>query len=145
METHKVTKGEIMYKGGCCCGTVKFEINSGIESIVFCHCSQCRKLQGSAFASNGIVDSDNFKITAGQQDLTAHKLTEAQTRYFCKHCGSPIKSENSKMPGKVRIRLGTIDGDIIEQPQAHIFVGSKANWENICDNVPQYDEFEPGR
>ena len=37
-----------MYKGGCLCGTVCFEIRGAIRNIVYCHCSQCRKAQGSA-------------------------------------------------------------------------------------------------
>ena len=128
-----------MYKGGCYCGAVKFEISSAISNIVFCHCSECRKLQGSAFASNGVVDAANFNIISGKDELTAHKLTATQTRYFCKHCGSPIKSENTSVPGKVRVRLGTIDSDINEKPQAHIFIASKANWDHIGDDVPQYE------
>jgi len=134
-----------MYKGGCYCGAVKFEITSAINDIIYCHCSECRKLQGTAFATNGVVDSDNFKLISGEAELTAHQLTKTQTRFFCKHCGSPIKSENTQVPGKVRVRLGTIDSDLNEKPQAHIFVGSKANWDEICDSTPQYDEYEPTR
>ena len=134
-----------MYKGGCYCGAIKFEITSAINDIVFCHCSECRKLQGSAFATNGVVESKDFKLVKGNNDLTEHKLSDTQTRFFCKHCGSPIKSENTKVPEKVRVRLGTIDSDILEKPQAHIFIASKANWDNICDEAPQYDQYEPKR
>jgi len=133
------------YKGGCYCGAVKFEITSGISNIIFCHCSECRKLQGSAFATNGVVDSKDFNIISGIDDLTAHQLSESQTRYFCKHCGSPIKSENTKVPNKVRVRIGTLDTDLQEKPQAHIFVASKANWDEVCGDVPQFDEYEPNR
>jgi len=134
-----------MYKGGCYCGAVKFEISSAISNIIYCHCSECRKLQGSAFATNGVVEAANFNITSGENELTAHKLTPTQTRFFCKHCGSPIKSENTSIPGKVRVRLGTIESNVNEKPQAHIFVSSKANWDSICDSIPQYDEYEPTR
>lgn len=134
-----------MYKGGCYCGAVQFEITSAISDIIFCHCSECRKLQGSAFATNGVVESKDFKLVKGVNDLTKHKLSETQTRFFCKHCGSPIKSENTAVPDKVRVRLGTIDTDIIEKPNAHVFVASKANWDEICDEVPQYDQYEPHR
>lgn len=134
-----------MYKGGCYCGAVQFEISSAISNIIHCHCSECRKLQGSSFATNGVVDAETFNLIHGKDDLTAHKLTDTQTRFFCKHCGSPIKSENTKVPGKVRVRLGTIDTDIEEKPQAHIFVSSKANWDIICDNIPQYESYEPNR
>ncbi|VAW99018.1 Gfa-like protein [hydrothermal vent metagenome] len=134
-----------MYTGGCYCGAVRFEITSGISDIIYCHCSQCRKLQGSAFATNGVVNVENFRIILGEGSLTKHPLSATQARYFCQHCGSPIKSENTKVPGKVRVRLGTIDSDIKEQSQAHIFVDSKANWEHICDELPQYKEYEPER
>ncbi len=134
-----------MYRGGCYCGAVRFEITSKISNIIYCHCSQCRKLQGSAYATNGVVNSENFKLVCGEELLTRHKLSATQTRYFCRHCGSPIKSENTKVPDKVRVRLGTIDSDIKEQPQAHIFVESKSNWDIICDELPQYKEYEVDR
>ena len=134
-----------MYIGGCYCGAVRFEITSEISHIVYCHCSQCRKLQGSAYATNGVVDSEHFKLTHGEDALTEHKLSAVQTRYFCQYCGSPVKSENTKVPGKVRVRLGSIDSDIKEKPQAHIFVASKANWDIICYDLPQYNEYERDR
>ena len=134
-----------MYQGGCFCGAIRFEIDAAIENIVYCHCSECRKLQGSAFAANGVVDKNKFKLLTGSSDLTEHKLSETQTRFFCKHCGSPIKSENSKVVDKIRIRLGTLDGDLNEKPQAHIFVSSKANWDSICDEIPQFDQYEISR
>jgi hypothetical protein len=134
-----------IYKGGCLCGKVRFEITGVIEGIVFCHCSRCRKAQGSAFAANGNVESNEFRIITGAELLTGYESTPQQTKYFCRICGSPILSKTSSQPDKVRIRLGTIDSDIVEKPEAHIFIKSKANWEQIEDNLPQYDEYEPGR
>lgn len=134
-----------MYSGGCLCGAVRFEIHGGIRNIVYCHCSQCRKAQGSAFATNGIVDSAAFRILRGQDKLTAYESTPGQFKYFCKICGSPILSKRPAVLGKVRVRLGTIESDIIERPIAHIFTTSKANWETLCGDLPQYEEFEPDR
>ena len=134
-----------MYTGGCLCGAVRFEIGSGIRNIVYCHCSRCRKAQGSAFASNGIVAADEFKIVQGEANLTGYESSPGQTKYFCKTCGSPIVSRNTARPDQVRVRLGTIESDIAERPMAHIFVGSKANWEDICGELPQFDSYEPGR
>ena len=134
-----------MYKGGCLCGSVKFHLHGPIRNIIFCHCSQCRKAQGSAFASNGIVKKSDFEFIQGENFLSEYESSPGQTRYFCKHCGSPIMSQNIKSPGQVRIRLGTIESDIEERPMAHIFATSKANWEDICGDLPQYPEYEPGR
>lgn len=134
-----------MYQGGCLCGAVRFEIKGPIRNIVYCHCSRCRKAQGSAFAANGIVASGDFSIVAGAEKLIGYASSPGQTKYFCGTCGSPIMSETTARPDQVRVRLGTIDSDIQERPIAHIFATSKANWEDICGDLPRYDAYEPGR
>ncbi len=134
-----------MYAGGCLCGSVRFEITGPIRNIVYCHCSQCRKAQGSAFATNGIVRASDFKIVSETNVLTGYESTPGQTKYFCKICGSPILSKTESKPEQVRVRLGTIESDISERPLAHIFVTSKANWEEISGDLPQYEGYEPDR
>lgn len=134
-----------MYEGACLCGKIRFQITGEIQNIVYCHCSQCRKAQGSAFATNGNVDADSFKFISGENELTGYESTPGQTKYFCRHCGSPIISKTSSKPDKVRVRLGVIESDISERPMAHIFVDSKANWEVIVGDLPQYETYEPGR
>lgn len=134
-----------MYKGCCLCGAVQFQIQGHINNIVYCHCSQCRKAQGSAFASNGDVSAREFNFCSGEENLTAYQASPEQTKYFCKTCGSPVMSRKKSKPDQVRIRLGTLTSDISERPMAHIFSTSKANWETISDNLPQYEAYEPGR
>ena len=134
-----------MYVGGCLCDAVRFEIDGPIHNIVYCHCSQCRKAQGSAFATNGIVKAGDFRIVAGADLLTGYESSPGQNKYFCSICGSPILSKSAARPEQVRVRLGTIESDIKERPMAHIFVTSKADWERITDDLPQYEEREPGR
>lgn len=134
-----------MSTGGCLCGAVRFEISAPIQHIVYCHCSQCRKAQGSAFATNGIVSASGFRLLSGADDLTGFESSPGQTKYFCKTCGSPILSRTASKPDQVRVRLGTIDSDIVERPEAHIFVTSKANWETIPGDLPQFEGYEPSR
>lgn len=134
-----------MYKGGCLCGAVRYEIAGPVRNIVHCHCSRCRKAQGSAFATNGIVKADDFEILSGTDALTGYESSPGQTKYFCRVCGSPIMSKNVSKPDQVRVRLGTIESDIEERPMAHIFATSKANWEEITGDLPQYERYEPGR
>ena len=131
------------YYGSCLCEKVRFEITGMIENIVYCHCSQCRKAQGSAFAANGNVAADHFFLLQGDQAITAYQSTEKRTKYFCKHCGSPVFSKNTDFPDIVRLRIGTIESDISERPRAHTFTASKANWEEIEGTLPQYSEKLP--
>lgn len=134
-----------MYQGGCLCGAIRFEITGEIHHIVYCHCSQCRKAQGSAFATNGIVATDDIRLLSGEDRLTGYESSPGQIKYFCRHCGSPIMSKTRENPDQVRIRLGVVESDIAERPEAHIFASSKANWETIGNGLPQYDTYEPNR
>jgi len=103
-----------------------------------CHCSLCRKAQGSAFATNANVAKSDFKFLTGADNLTGFDATPGQTKSFCKTCGSPIMSQQIERPDVVRIRLGTIESAIDERPIAHTYVDSKANWETISGDLPQY-------
>ena len=134
-----------MIMGSCLCGDVRYEIDGPIHDIVFCHCSKCRKAQGSAFASNANVDASHFKFISGESKLSSYESSPGQTKYFCGRCGSPIMSLSKDSPQYVRIRLGSLEADITERPMCHIFTGSKANWETIAGDLPQYKEYEPGR
>ena len=127
-----------MYKGSCLCGAVTFSITGTIEDIVMCHCSLCRKAQGSTYATNGVVNEDDFTLK-GAGKLIGYESSKGNTKYFCHICGSPIFSRNKNHKNKVRIRLETIESDIQERPIAHVIVSSKANWDHITDELPQYN------
>ena len=130
------------YSGGCLCGQVRYKISGDIKDIVYCHCSLCRRAQGSAFATNGNINRNNFEFISGESELTGYESNPGHKKYFCKHCGSPIISTNERNPDFVRVRIGTIDDDIKERPVAHIYVGSKANWEEIEGELPQFEEYQ---
>jgi len=132
-----------MYTGACLCGGIRYEISGAISNIVCCHCSECRKAQGNAFATNGVVKLNEFKLISGEHLLTRYAPSPGYAKFFCSRCGSPIISKDDHKPGVVRVRIGTIESDIAERPMAHIFVGSKANWEEIGDVLPQFDKTLP--
>jgi len=109
-----------MNTGKCLCGQVLYEISGQIEDIVYCHCSQCRQAQGSAFASNGNVRKENFKFIQGEQLLSFYEGQPGNVKYFCKNCGSPIMNLKQEKPDVVRIRLGSLEKDVDNFPSAHI-------------------------
>ncbi|NRD74974.1 GFA family protein [Shewanella sp. VB17] len=134
-----------MYLGKCLCGEVEIKINGEISSIIHCHCSLCRKNSGTAFATNGFINSADLEITLGKKSLSTFSFKPGKNRYFCSRCGSPVYSSNEQDPARYRIRLGILDSDIVERPISHNFVSSKANWENLDASLPRYDSFETGR
>jgi hypothetical protein len=134
-----------MYSGKCLCGKVKIEITGNISDIIHCHCSLCRKNSGTAYATNGFINTTDFEIVSGDNCLTTFAFKSGRNRHFCTQCGSPVYSSNDQDPSRLRIRLGIIDSDISEKPISHNFVTSKANWEDLDEELPRYDAFEPSR
>lgn len=134
-----------MYTGSCLCGEVAVEIKGAISSIIHCHCSLCRKNSGTAFATNGFVNTDEFSVTKGASKLSKYNFKIGRSRFFCSCCGSPIYSANADDKTRIRIRLGLIDSDITEQVLSHNFVTSKANWEQLETSLACYEKHEPGR
>ena len=124
---------------------VQVQIKGEIRNIIHCHCSLCRKNSGTAFATNGFIDTSDFQITKGKQVLSRFSFKPGRYRHFCSQCGSPVYSSSEDNPNQLRIRLGIIDSDIDERPMSHNFMGSKANWEDLDAGLPRYDGFEPGR
>jgi len=130
-----------MYHGKCLCGKVEYRVNQEIENIIVCHCSECRKVQGSAFAVIGGVKNVNFEFISGSDNLTEFVENDNKSRFFCKSCGSPVFAKLKNTPDYTRLRLGLIQEDIKEKIDKHIFTDSKANWDTICDNIPQHKEW----
>lgn len=134
-----------MYQGSCLCGAVTIEIHGGIDAIIHCHCSKCRKSSGTAYATNGFVARDQLLIKTGQAQLGCYEATPGKKRHFCKVCASPIFSSNAANPERLRVRLGILDSDISERPISHNFVSSRANWDDLDAKLPRSDGYEPGR
>ena len=88
---------------------VKYEIKGEIGSVMFCHCSRCRKANGSAFNAASLVKTADFKLVSGHEHLAEFESGASVWRVFCKTCGSPLYSRRSAMPDAIRLRVGTLE------------------------------------
>jgi hypothetical protein len=129
-----------MHKGSCLCGAVKYEIEGDLGPVMLCHCSKCRKGNGSAFNTASLVNTADFRLLSGNDHLTEFETGPGIWRIFCKTCGSPLYSRRSAMPEAIRIRVGTLDTPVPGKVSGHIYVGSKAEWFDILDDAPQFAE-----
>ncbi len=132
-----------MVEGSCFCGTVRYEAEGPFNSMMSCHCSMCRKHHGSGFATYVSAPLEKFRWTAGEDNLLAYKSSEQGSRNSCATCGSTVPMT---MPAYSLALLpaGPLEGDLGIKPEGHIFVGSKAPWYTITDNLPQHEEYPPG-
>jgi hypothetical protein len=126
------------------CGAVAFEVTGTPLSVNHCHCVRCRKARGTANATNVVLPLDAVRFVRGEELLTTFRLPEAKyfAHAFCKVCGSSMPRLD---PGRAIaiVPMGSFDEDPGVRPQRHIFVESKAAWDEITDALPQFAKGPP--
>ena len=127
------------YQGQCLCGAIKYEVDAFNSKMGHCHCSMCRKFHGAGSVTLGEAAWDDFRWTQGQAELKRYVSESGATRQFCQHCGSSMTFAYAGSES-VELALGTLDTELDMQPNAHLYVGSKADWTIIGDDLPQYEE-----
>src|SRR5882757_6932450 len=128
--------------GKCLCGTVSYEVADAFVYAANCHCSNCRRTTGSAFKPFAGIERDKFRLTAGDDRLLLYGDDSGHDAH-CRQCGSLLYSL-VRDGAYVHIPMGTLVDEPSIRPSAHIFVGSKAPWFTITDDLPQHDEHATG-
>lgn len=127
--------------GQCFCGSVQYRINGPVFDARSCHCSRCRKAFSAQASSYALIKEGTLEWISGENLLTFYPPEGNFGKAFCSKCGSTLCGI---VEGKVHgITLGCLDDDQDIAIEKHIFVGSKASWEQIPDNVVTHDSFPP--
>ncbi len=125
--------------GKCECGAVRYQVADEFLYAMNCHCSNCRAATGTAFKAFAGIERDKLEFTEGRDALLIVGEPDANhTR--CEACGSLLLSV-VRDGEYVHVALGTLVDTPTIRPTKHIFVGSKAPWFEITDDLPQLDEY----
>ena len=122
--------------GKCYCGAVQYEVADAFLYAMNCHCSGCRRTTGSAFKAFAGIERDKLTVTQGRDNLLIYGQESAHDAH-CKTCGSFLYSlvRDARF---LHVAMGTLVDAPSIHPTMHIFVGSKAPWFDITDDLPQY-------
>ena len=124
--------------GGCVCDAVRYRLDAPPLFTHACHCLDCQKKTGTAFAMTTIVLADDLVITHGSTSPTV--LSPRRTAHGCAACDTWIYIASTRFPATLTLRPGTLDDASIATPQAHIWVKRKQPWLTLPDGVPRFDE-----
>jgi hypothetical protein len=123
-----------VHEGGCECGRVRYRLRSGPIFVNGCHCRQCQKLSGSAFAINAMIEADWVELIAGSDVIGADGTAT------CPACATLLWALHPMFGDRIRfVRVGTLDEGERLPPDAHFFVRSRHPWIALPPEVPSFE------
>ncbi len=139
MEPASATPTDRPLEGRCLCGAVRYTVADAFKYALNCHCSQCRRATGSAFKSFAGIERGKLNVSQGGDNLLIFGDKDTHDAR-CRTCGSLLFSI-VRDGAYAHVTLGTLIDSPTIRPSAHIFIGSKAPWYEITDDLPQHVEF----
>jgi hypothetical protein len=127
-------------RGRCGCNVVGYEVSDEFVAAFNCHCSNCRATTGSTFLPWGEIEREKLRVTKGAGSLMVIGDANADHAMRCGTCGS-LLYWTVRDGTSVRVPYGSLIDEPALKPTAHMFVGSKAAWHEILDDLPQHDEY----
>ena len=90
-------------KGRCLCGGVRYVATAALVMMLNCHCRDCQKASGGAFAAIAIFPKTSVQVHG---DLRFHEVLSEHgdpvQRGFCPICGSRVANTLSRIPSIFR-------------------------------------------
>jgi hypothetical protein len=128
------------------CGGVRYELSAPPEYAGYCHCTRCQRRTGGGASLSARVQPGTFRITEGDELITAYRPPDGFEKVFCAECGSALFSRDPGNPENIGVRMGTFDRDPDVRASYRQWVSSAAPWEPIPDDgLPRHPEGRPGR
>ncbi len=131
-----------MNTGSCLCGDVQWQIDGELLMASCCHCAMCRKFHGTEYGRYIAVQADDFRWLEGEEKVQVYESSPGGLRPFCPRCGSVVASK-SRDGALAFMPVGNMDGELERPLDSHIFATSRAPWDEILDDAPQYEGYPP--
>jgi hypothetical protein len=115
--------------GGCLCGHIRYSAEAEPIMTAICHCNDCQRQTGSAFAVVVDVPRPVLKMQGQPRIFKGHGASGKPVyRHFCADCGSPLFVEIDVMPDVAFIRAGTLDDRTWLHPTVEVWCETAQPW-----------------
>ncbi len=130
--------------GGCLCGRLRYQVVGKPKAVNCCHCRDCQRLTGSAFAINAVFPTPHVTFLTGVSERDHAVNADGSRAWRCADCGVLLVASHPAFGDALRfVRAGTLDQGEGLAPDAHYFVRSKHPWVVIPDNLPAWETLPP--
>jgi hypothetical protein len=126
-------------EGGCHCGQVRYRAAAEPVFIGLCHCTDCQKFSGSAFATVLGVPTASLDLTGSLKTFTKPGDSgRPMHRRFCPDCGSGVIEEAEALPGVAMIAVGSLDDCSWVKPASAIYCDSAQSWVELGGTIERF-------
>ena len=135
------------FAGACGCGAVRYRMTTPPLFVHCCHCRDCQRQTGSAFALNALIEADRVAVLSGtlQPDTMPTDSGLPHRVFRCTDCGTAVWSEYGGRTTLRFVRVGTLDEPSRLPPDVHIYVRSRLPWVTLPEGVPAFDAYYDSR
>ncbi|BCL37419.1 GFA family protein [Nostoc sp. MS1] len=131
------------FTGSCLCGSVRYECSAPPIAMGNCHCRDCQRATGSAYASAVLVPQNAVTIIG---DVKYHEVIgdsgSIVGRGFCPNCGSRLFSK-PPIPELMGIMAGSLDDPSWFSPTMDIYTASSQPWDYMNPNLSKFTKMPP--
>lgn len=134
--------------GRCACGEVRFALQDAPYVVHCCHCRECQRQTGTAFALNAVIETDRLRVTGGAPEAVAVPSASGRGQQIvrCPRCKVAVWSHYGGVGTKAAfVRVGTLDDPALCPPSVHIYTRSKAPWLALPPEAEAFEGFYGGR
>ena len=127
-------------KASCRCGQLRVTVTGDPVRVSVCHCLNCKKRSGSAFAAQARWPGDQVQIEGESKTFVkAGDSGNPATFHFCPDCGSDVYYLiDGKLDGLIAIPLGTFDDPFFGKPEYSVYEGRKHEWLEITGDLEHF-------
>lgn len=132
-----------VFEGGCFCGRVRYRQFGLPMFIQCCHCVDCQRQTGSAFAINALIEAERVEVTSGEPTMITLPTDSGHPHdvYRCNECQTALWSDYGRRGWMRFMRVSTLDCAGAFTPDVHIFTRSKLPWVQVPEGVRSFEDY----
>lgn len=129
------------FEGGCSCGAVRFRLKSRPMFTHCCHCLDCQKQTGGAFAINAMIETSRIEMLSGEPVVIEMPSPSGRGHevHRCPKCEVALWSNYGRRTWMRFVRVATLDAPHAIKPDAHIFTRSRVPWVKLPEDTPAFE------
>lgn len=130
-------------EGGCFCGAVRYRVKATPMFVHCCHCTDCQRQSGGAFAINALIETASIEMLKGEPRPVSMPTGSGRPHdiYRCPACQTALWSDYGRRPSLRFLRVSTLDDRASVTPDVHIFAKSKLPWVHLPEGARVFDVY----